>query len=96
MQYCFYTIDYQRMSGIMPSLETNHGLGFFCEKVNYLAFSLVAPLSAYHYHCLRHLTTHLFDDPTTGLSNQSSIAMLILGTGVTTAKIDDHSLVILT
>ncbi len=96
MQYRFYTIDYQRMPGIMPSLETNYGLGFFGEKVNYLALSFVAPLSAYHYHRLRHLTTHFFDDPATGLLNQSSITMLILGTGVSTAKIDDHSLVILT
>ena len=95
MQYCFYTIDYQRMPGIVSSLESDHGIGLLGEKVNDLALAFVTPLRADDYHGLCHLATHLFDAPTIGPLNQFSVTLLILRPGVATAKIDDNSLVIL-
>ena len=69
MQYRFYTVDYQRMPGIVPTLETNHGVRLLGEEVNDLALALVTPLRADDYHGLCHLATHLFDGPTIGSLN---------------------------
>ena len=95
MQYRFYTIDYQRMPGIVPPLESNHGFGLLGEKVNDLALAFVTPLRADDYHGLCHLATHLFDAPTIGPLHYFSVALLILRPGFAIAKIDDNSLVIL-
>jgi hypothetical protein len=52
------------MAGIRAALETDHDIGKFCEYVNNLAFSFVAPLDANDDN-IRHTYYLSFDIPYT-------------------------------
>ncbi|MPM30986.1 hypothetical protein SDC9_77539 [bioreactor metagenome] len=40
-------VDY-RMSGIAAPLKPDDNIGFLCEEISNLAFSLIAPIGAYY------------------------------------------------
>jgi hypothetical protein len=42
------------VAGVVPALETNHGIGVAAQQVNDFSFSLVPPLGAENYNALIH------------------------------------------
>jgi len=47
-------IDHQCMTGVVSTLETNHGVGVAAQQVNYFSFPLVTPLGAENYNAFIH------------------------------------------
>ena len=54
MQHRLLTVDYQRVAGVVPPLESRHRRGAVRQQVDDLAFALVAPLRADHNYILAH------------------------------------------
>src|SRR5688572_22669513 len=48
------------MAGIVPALETHHGIGIMAEQIDDLALALVTPLGAQNHYAFIH---HLFSRP---------------------------------
>ena len=55
MQYGLLTGDDQSVTRVMASLEADHALSVIREPIYYLAFALIAPLSANDDHILNHV-----------------------------------------
>ena len=54
MQNRLFSLDDQGMTGVMPALETHHGVRTIGEQVYNLTFAFISPLGAYDYDILAH------------------------------------------
>jgi hypothetical protein len=54
VQHGFFAADYERMPGIVATLEAHHALRMISEPIDYLALAFIAPLSTYNYNIFRH------------------------------------------
>lgn len=56
MQNGFFTVDHQRVTGVVATLVAHYGGSMFGQQINDLAFALITPLGAQDYDILTHNT----------------------------------------
>ncbi len=54
MQHGFFTVDDQRVAGIVPALETDHGMHLLGQQIHHLALALITPLGTKYDNRLAH------------------------------------------
>ena len=55
MQYSFFTVNDERVAGVMAALKADYQPGLLGQQIDNLAFAFVAPLRTNHHHVCRHL-----------------------------------------
>ena len=54
VQNGFYTVDDQRVAGVVSTLEAHHGAGLVGQQVDNLALAFIPPLGTDYNHCFCH------------------------------------------
>jgi hypothetical protein len=77
VQYGLLAVDNQGVTGIVPALETDHGMDLLGEQVDHLALALVTPLGPDNDNVLTHIRA-LYSDASRPIADHAVGAGTIL------------------